>query len=125
VTFNPSITGSESATLTYNDNSSTSPQTVSLTGTGSPPASHNVVITWTASSSGSIIGYNVHRGTVNGGPYPTLLTGTPVNAVTYTDNTVSNATTYYYVITAVGSNPPYTTGFNESANSTQTTAVIP
>lgn len=123
ITFTPSTTGSESATLTYQDNASGSPHTASLTGTGSAPASHYVVITWTASVSTSVLGYNVYRGTLSGGPYGTKLTPTPINAVTYTDNTVSNATTYYYAITTVGSNPPYVV--TESADSTQTTAVVP
>lgn len=36
--FTPSALGSETATLTVNDNASNSPQTVNLSGTGSPPA---------------------------------------------------------------------------------------
>jgi Abnormal spindle-like microcephaly-assoc'd, ASPM-SPD-2-Hydin/Beta-propeller repeat len=39
VTFTPSITGAETATLSIADNDPSSPQTVALTGTGTPPAS--------------------------------------------------------------------------------------
>ena len=39
VTFDPSATGSRSASLNFTDNASNSPQTVSLTGNGSSPAS--------------------------------------------------------------------------------------
>ncbi len=37
VTFSPAVTGSRAGTLTFNDNASNSPQTVSLSGTGSLP----------------------------------------------------------------------------------------
>jgi hypothetical protein len=123
VTFTPSTTSSESATLTYTDNASGSPHTVSLTGNGTGPATHSVTLSWTASSSPDVVGYNVLRGVAAGGPYGTLLTPTPINATSYTDNTVADGTTYYYVIQAVGSNPPYVDV--DSANSSQTTAVIP
>jgi hypothetical protein len=57
-------------------------------------------LTWTASTSSGVSGYNVYRGTVSGGPY-TLLTTTPVTTTTYQDSTVTAGTTYYYVVKAV------------------------
>ncbi|MBV8514526.1 MAG: choice-of-anchor D domain-containing protein, partial [Acidobacteria bacterium] len=39
ITFTPSITGAETATLSVADSDPSSPQTVTLTGTGTPPAS--------------------------------------------------------------------------------------
>jgi hypothetical protein len=57
-----------------------------------------VTLTWTGSSGAT--SYNVKRATTSGGPYTQLATAT---APSYTDATVSNGTTYYYVVAAVNS----------------------
>ena len=46
--------------------------------------------------------YNVKRSTVSGKDYSTVATG--VSNATYTDNTVENGETYFYVVTAVNGN---------------------
>jgi beta-lactamase superfamily II metal-dependent hydrolase len=56
-----------------------------------------VVLNWTATAGAT--SYNVKRSTVNGGPYNTTV-GSPATP-TFTDNTVTNGTPYYYVVTAV------------------------
>src|SRR4029077_1614731 len=56
--------------------------------------------------------YNVKRSTNTGGPYSNI---SNPSGTSYTDTTAVNGTTYYYVVTAVG------TG-GESANSSQATA---
>jgi hypothetical protein len=102
------------------------PSTVSVPINGSPvtgvnfaaasvPVAHSVTLNWTASTS-NIVGYNVYRGNVSGGPYAQIgFTG----GTAYVDTNVSSGQTYYYVATAVdGSNI-------ESAYSTQASAVIP
>ena len=60
-------------------------------------------------------GYNVYRSTTSGGTY-TRLNGTLLSNSNYTDNSVTNGTTYYYVVTAVD------TSSNESDNSGEVSA---
>jgi hypothetical protein len=100
VMFTPSVTGTRAASLSIADNASGSPQTVPLSGAGT----HDVILSWTASTTSGVVGYNVYRGTTQGGPYPTELNSSPVNGTTYSDETVQAGQTYYYVVTAVASN---------------------
>jgi pectate lyase len=73
-----------------------------------------VGLDWNDNTEADLAGYNVYRATVQGGPYTAIATGVAVSA--YTDNTVTNGTTYYYVVTAVD------TSSNESANSNEASA---
>lgn len=54
----------------------------------------NVSVSWTAVSGAT--NYNVYRATSSGGPYTQIASA--VAASPYNDNTVSNGTTYYYVL---------------------------
>lgn len=93
---------------------------VSATPKGPPPvplglvaiggANAQVPLSWNPSFGAT--NYNLKRGTVNGGTYSTIFSA---NATNYTDYNVTNAITYYYVVTSVGTN-------GESANSIQTNA---
>ena len=56
-----------------------------------------VSLSWTAAP--GVSSYHVRRATVAGGPYLTVASG--VTASTYTDTSVTNGTTYYYVVTSV------------------------
>ncbi len=69
-----------------------------------------VSLTWSGSTSATT--YNVKRSTVSGGPYATL--ASPATA-SFTDSTVTNGTTYYYVVSAVNAG-------GESGNSSQVSA---
>ncbi len=81
---------------------------------------HSVALAWIASTTSTVTGYNVYRSTLSGSSY-TLINSSPVLApvVTYTDTTVQNATTYYYVTTAVDASGA------ESVYSNEVPAVIP
>jgi hypothetical protein len=118
VTFTPPGTGVASGSLSFFSNASNSPAVESLTGTGTPPPQYSVNLSWTASTSQNVIGYNIYRGVTSGGPYSKI---NPVlNASTlYSDTTVVDGQTYYYVTTAVNSTN------EESPYSNQATAVIP
>jgi len=116
VMFTPSVTGTESASLSIADNSSGSPQKVPLSGAGT----HDVILSWTASTTSGVVGYNVYRGATSGGPYPMELNSSPINGTTYTDETVQAGRTYYYVVTAVASGD-----VTQSAISNEVSATVP
>ena len=115
VTFAPAATGSVTGNVTVVSNASNSPTSISLSGSG--VLAHSATLNWTASTS-TVIGYNVYRGTVSGGPY-VLVNSSLVPGIQYVDFTVLSGQTYYYVATAVAS------GNVESTYSNQAPAVIP
>ena len=115
VTFTPAGTGSLPGNVTVTSNASNSPTSITLSGSG--VLSHTATLSWTASTS-TVIGYNVYRGTVAGGPY-TLVNSSIVAGTQYVDSSVLAGQTYYYVATAVAS------GNVESTYSNQVTAAVP
>lgn len=117
VTFTPQAAGQANATLTFSSDAPNSPTVQSLTGNGTA-ATHSVLLSWNASSSQDVVGYNVYRGTQSGGPYSQINTSLD-STTTYTDTSVTNGDTYYYVTTAVNSNN------QESAYSNEAEAQIP
>jgi hypothetical protein len=100
VSFNPTVGGSVTGDLTIASNATNSPNVEALSATGVNESS--VTLTWTASTSPNIAGYNVYRSTVSGGPY-TILNSSVIAVLTYTDTSVQAGQTYYYVTTAVDS----------------------
>ena len=117
VTFAPSVAGAVSGSVAVTSNATNSPP-IALSGTGIQQVSHSVVLTWAASTSSGVVGYNIYRSTVSGGPY-VILDSALVSADTYTDSTVQSGTTYCYVVRSVDN-----TGA-ESVNSSQVQATIP
>ncbi len=63
----------------------------------------SIKLSWESSTATDIYGYNVYRGPTSEGPY-TKLNEIPITGTTYyNDDTLSTATGYYYVATAVDS----------------------
>ncbi|MEN8006038.1 MAG: PKD domain-containing protein [Candidatus Krumholzibacteriota bacterium] len=85
------------------------------TGLAATAGDGTVALDWADNGEGDLDGYTVYRSTSSGGPY-TALNGSLLTASTYDDNTVTNGTTYYYVVTASD-----LTG-NESADSGEVNA---
>jgi hypothetical protein len=79
---------------------------------------HSVALSWAASTSTGLAGYNIYRGSTSGGPY-TKVSASVVAGTSYTDATVQAGQTYYYVSTAVS------TGGTESIYSNQAQATVP
>ncbi len=117
VTFTPAASGAAAASLSFTSNASNSPTVQTMTGTGTAATPHTVDLTWTASA--DAVGYNIYRGTVNGGPY-TMINTSLDGTTAYADTTVisGNSTTYYYVATAVNADS------EESGYSNQASAFI-
>jgi Abnormal spindle-like microcephaly-assoc'd, ASPM-SPD-2-Hydin len=105
VSFRPQSAGSVSGRISVASNATNSPAGISLSGTGvkEAVAAHSVSLSWTESTSGGLVGYNVYRGTELGAY--SRLTASPVSETSYTDSTVRSGAdiTYYYVVTAVKS----------------------
>jgi len=112
VVFAPTSMGSFTGTATVASNATNSPVTIALSG-----GSHAVTLSWGASTTSGVTGYNVYRGTTSGGPY-TKVNNSVIAGTTYTDTSVQSGTTYFYVVTSVDNNV-------ESAYSNQVTAAVP
>jgi hypothetical protein len=116
ITFAPTATGSVTGSASVVSNASGSPTVVSLSGAG--VNSHYVSLSWTASTSSGVTGYNIYRGTASGGPYSQLNTSL-ITGTSYTDSSVVAGQTYYYVAGAVNSSG------TQSAYSSQASAAVP
>jgi uncharacterized repeat protein (TIGR03803 family) len=81
-------------------------------------AAHTVNLSWEASTSQNIVGYNVYRGPSSSGPYNKINSALDPST-SYSDGSVQSGQTYYYVTTAVDSSGM------ESAYSNQSQAIIP
>jgi len=81
------------------------------TGLSSNPGNAQASLTWSASSGAT--SYHVKRATTSGGPYTQV--GAPTST-SYNDTSLTNGTTYYYVVSALDS-------AGESANSPQVSAL--
>ena len=118
VTFTPQSSGTASGSISFSSNALTNPTIETLTGAGVTAPQHQVQLSWGASTSTGVTGYNVYRGSVSGGPYnkinPALVVGT-----TYSDSSVQAGKTYFYVTTALNGSG------TESAYSNQVQAVVP
>jgi hypothetical protein len=114
----PTSAGTSTVTLGATNAGGTGHATLTLTlATAAAPS---VTLTWVASTSPNIAGYNIYRGTTSlNGPYATLVNSGLITATTYVDNSVVAGETYYYAATAVN------TGGVASGDSTPATAIIP
>ena len=118
ITFVPQNSRSSSAILSFGSDAKNSPTEQEATVRVVDAVQHKVQLSWKASTSKHILGYNVYRGTRSGGPYK------KINAVLdpntrFTDLKVAARQKYYYVATAVNSRK------KESAHSKQIHVVIP
>jgi hypothetical protein len=118
VTFVPRDSSSSSAILSFASDAKNSPTERDVAARILSPAQHKVQLSWKASTSKHILGYNVYRGNRSGGPY-NKINGVLDSNTRFTDLTVIAGHKYYYVATAVNSRK------KESHYSKQIQVVIP
>jgi Abnormal spindle-like microcephaly-assoc'd, ASPM-SPD-2-Hydin len=104
VTFNPSAAGVANATLTFTSNAQPSTSTGGATGTGTAAPAYSVNLSWNASSSSNVAGYNIYRAVYQSscGVFSRVNSDLNTNTL-YTDSTVADGTSYCYATTAVNS----------------------
>ncbi len=117
VQFGPTVAGAASGTLTIVSNATGSPATIAVTGSGvAAPVQHTVALSWNASN--LAVGYNVYRSVTSGAGYSKINSSLD-SGLSYSDTTVQNGQSYFYVTTAVDG------AGNESAFSVEVSANIP
>lgn len=97
VIFSPVAVGSATGVVTLTTNANNGSTTIPLHAVGV----HSATVSWNSSAS-KVNGYFVYRGTNAGGPYSKLNLA-PVPGTVFVDLSVAPGQTYYYVITALGS----------------------
>jgi hypothetical protein len=116
LTFAPTASGAASANISFFSSNANS---VVATASGSGATIQHIVnLSWNASTSTSVSGYNVYRGTSSAGPYSKINAALD-SSMNYSDSTVQSGMTYYYVTTAVDSSG------TESSYSNLAQAVVP
>jgi hypothetical protein len=119
ITGVPTATGTSTFTVQVADSSSPAKTaTASLSISVTAGTAHSVYLTIGASSSPGVTGYNIYRSNVSGTGY-LKITPTPITSLNYSDATVDNGQTYYYVATAVDGSG------DESGYSDEVQMVIP
>ena len=98
--FAPKKAGAMTGHVKITSNADDSPTIVALSGKGVSSSGHSVGLSWEASGSSGVIGYNVYRVALPGKMY-LRLSHTPVSGLAFTDGTVETGKTYSYVVTAV------------------------
>ena len=87
-----------------------------------------VDLSWTASTSASVTGYNVQRATSPSGPF-TVLNSAPITTTSFVDSTATVGSTYSYQVIAISpacaSSTPVGTACGNSAPSTASTTTVP
>jgi hypothetical protein len=101
VTFSPQASGTASGTLSFTSNAQTSVTTAPLSGTGIA-SSHTVTLSWDASTSSDVAGYDVYRAVSTGscGSYTRINTSLETSTQ-YTDTSVVSGNSYCYAVTTV------------------------
>lgn len=102
VTFSPHTAGAVTAALAFTSNAQTSTTVETLTGTGTAAPVHSVNLSWNASTSSNVSGYNIYRAAYTGACGSFSKINSLLNTGTlYTDSAVVDGATYCYATTAV------------------------
>jgi len=116
VQYSPTTAASTAGTLAIASNATVAPPTIPISGTGVAQTQHTVSLSWNASTSAT--GYNVYRSATSGTGYSRVNSGVD-GGLSYSDTSVQNGQTYFYVTTAVDGSG------QESAYSSEVSVLIP
>jgi len=116
VQYSPTTAASTAGTLAIVSNANGAPAAIPISGNGVTQAPHTVLLSWNASTAAT--GYNVYRSATSGAGYARVNSG-PDGTLTYSDASVQNGQTYFYVTTAVDGSG------QESAYSSEVSVLIP
>jgi hypothetical protein len=105
VNFSPQVTGGESATLTFTSDAQPSTTIEAASGSGTAAPAHIVDLSWGASTSPKVSGYNIYRAVyTNACAAYSKINGSSLDtATTYSDSSVADGTNYCYATTSVNS----------------------
>jgi hypothetical protein len=105
--------GGDSADSAQVSATPTAPSTPPASPTGLKATGGNAQVSLSWNAGAGAVSYDVKRSTTSGGPYGTAVAS--ATATNYTDSSVTNGTTYYYVVSALNT-------VGQSANSAQASA---
>jgi hypothetical protein len=122
VTFSPQTTGAVTAALTFTSNAQSSTAAETLTGTGAAAPVHSVNLSWSASTSSNVSGYNIYRAAYASACGSFSKINSVLNTGTlYADTTVVDGATYCYATTAVNTSNEES-GYSNVASNVQVPA---
>jgi hypothetical protein len=116
VQYSPTTAASTAGTLAIVSNATGSPASIPISGNGVAQVQHTVMLSWNASTSAT--GYNIYRSATSGTGYARVNSGVD-GALSYSDASVQNGQTYFYVTTAVD------VSGQESVYSSEVSVLIP
>jgi hypothetical protein len=100
--FSPQATGAVTAALTFTSNAQSSTTVETLTGTGTAAPVYAINLSWSASTSSNVSGYNIYRAAYATACGSFSKVNSLLNTGTlYTDSAVVDGATYCYATTAV------------------------
>lgn len=117
-------------TLTFTVKASSSPYPPSPvpcvpTGITATAGTSRITITWNVPNASTAQGYTIKRATAPGGPYATIATWSDNTYPQYTDKSVTNGTTYYYVVSANNQSGTSTHSVEVSATPLAVSSTLP
>ena len=99
IIFTPTVQGHTRGIITLQSTAEDRQLTIDVGGNGVEGSSHSVYLSWQPGDD-QAVGFNVYRGTTDGGPYQKINPSLDPTT-SYTDYTVQSGMTYYYVATEV------------------------
>jgi fibronectin type 3 domain-containing protein len=119
VIFSPQASGAASATLTFASNAQPAATTETVTGTGTAAPTYTVNLSWNASTSSEVSGYNIYRAVYTTSCQSFSKINSVLNTRTlYSDSVVADGTSYCYATTAVNSSNEES-GYSNTASNVQ------